>query len=148
MAVSSSSNDIPSRLSMDLGSDYETGSSTEDAITVHLDSERTKAWPQDFFVGDIVKGFAEIDAGLLLKKPLAVVFEELFGVDFTSSTYYDHRGHWNTAHAEAKELTLSFHRQRPEGLWSFFMRTNPAENAKRIAMRRQIWKHGKKKGTR
>ena len=34
---------------------------------------------------DIVKGFAKIDAGLLLKKPLAVIFEEFFGVYFASS---------------------------------------------------------------
>jgi len=44
MAVSSSSNDIPSCLLMDFGSNYEAGSSTEDAIMVHLDSESTKAW--------------------------------------------------------------------------------------------------------
>jgi hypothetical protein len=91
MAVSSSSNDIPSCLSMGLGSNYEAGSSMEDANMVHLDSESTKAWLQDFFVVDIVKGFPKIDAGLLLKNPLAVICQEFFGVYFASSTFYNHQ---------------------------------------------------------
>lgn len=88
-----------------------------------------KAWPKDFFVVDVVKGFAEIDAGLREKQPLAAVFEAYFGVDFKSATYHDHRGRWNAAHPHAKELALSYRWTKPEGLWSYFMRSNPAKNA-------------------
>jgi hypothetical protein len=102
-----------------------------------------KAWPKDFFVVDVVKGFAEIDAGLREKQPLATIFKAYFGVDFKSTMYHNHQGRWNTTHPHAKELALSYHLTKHEGLWSFFMRSNPAKNATIKAAQKKLRMHAK-----
>jgi len=103
-----------------------------------------KSWPGDFFVVDVIKGFADIDAGLREKQPLQTLFEDLFGVDFKGTTYHDHRRRWAAASPQSRQNALSSRRQLPDGLWSTFMRTNPAQNADKKARQRKLREDAKK----
>lgn len=97
----------------------------------------TKSWPKDFFTRDIIRGFAEIDAGLAQKRPLAEIFREFFGVEIKGTTYHDHRARWNDVSVEAKEQALALRREKPKGLWSSFMHANPSKAAYRRAIQRK-----------
>ena len=126
--------------------DGDGNSASNDLDSDDSDSFPSKAWPRDFFVVDVVKGFAEIDTGRQEKQTLAATFEAYFGVNFKSATYHDHQVCWNAAHPHAKELALSYHRTKPEGLWSHFMRSNPAKNASIKAAQKKLREHAKQVG--
>jgi len=75
------------------------GDSTEDE---GVKEPAVKSWLGDFFVIDVIKGFADIDAGLCKKQPLQTLFEDFFGVDFKGTTYHDHRRRWAAASPQSR----------------------------------------------
>jgi hypothetical protein len=129
-----------------LDSDHNDGTSLDGDSTEDEGAEDVvvKSWPGDFFVVDVIKGFAEIDAGLREKKPLQTLFEDFFGVNFKGTTYHDHRRRRAAASPESRQDALSLRRQLPDGLWSTFMRNNPAHNADRKARQRKLREDAKK----
>lgn len=91
-----------------------------------------KIWPKDFYTVDIVTAFE-----LMKRDPyttresnatLAEAFVLCFGVPYKKSTYNDHHLRWQAATQSARDTALAAGRTEA-GLWSLFMKNNPAKNA-------------------
>jgi len=91
--------------------------------------EVVKQWPSDFHAVDIVKGFAYCTHAMKSKKcTLKAAFEEFFPTTFASSTYNEHRHRWMDSPQAEKDKALAG-RHSSAGLWSEFMKNNPARHA-------------------
>ena len=116
----------------------------EDPIILDIDSEEdwddddedTKTWPADFYAVDIVQYFQDHKARQR-SVPAAQFFQQCFGLPFRSSTYSDHLARWKVAPQSAKDAILAAQRT-PAGLWSVFMRENPAKDATLRRLKRAI----------
>lgn len=125
------------------------GRSAQKAINIDgSDDGEEKTWPGDFFVVDVVDGFVAIKAARKANQNAYDKFREVYGVPWSRSTYYDHLARWKQASDEAKERAISAGRNRPEGLWSTFMASNPAKDADIKASRRRFNKKVKEAASR
>jgi hypothetical protein len=100
------------------------------------DDEDTKSWPADFYAVDIVKYFQDHKARPR-SVPAPQFFQQRFGLPFRSSTYSDHLARWKSAPQSAKDTVLAA-RRTPAGLWSAFMRDNPAKDATHKSVSRKL----------
>jgi hypothetical protein len=91
--------------------------------------EVVKQWPSDFHAVDIVKGFAYCTHAVKSKKrTLKAAFEDFFPTTFAGSTYNEHRHRWMDSPQVEKDKALAA-RHSLAGLWSEFMKNNPARHA-------------------
>jgi hypothetical protein len=100
------------------------------------DDDETKSWPADFYAVDIVKYFQDHKARPR-SVPAPQFFRQRFGLPFRSSTYSDHLARWKSAPQSAKDTVLAAQRTKP-GLWSAFMRDNPAKDATHKSLSRKL----------
>jgi hypothetical protein len=94
-----------------------------------------KTWPADYHAIDIVNCFVACDE--LDGKQVADIFYEHFGLPFRKTTFYDHRARWVAASQQAKDQAIKSGRTQA-GLWSKFMASNPAVNAKKKAAKKRL----------
>ncbi|KAF4574427.1 hypothetical protein EYR40_005849 [Pleurotus pulmonarius] len=79
-----------------------------------------KAWPTDFYVSDLVRGFKSLQD---VKRHKGAAFVCIFGpnVRWVSSTYYSTLERWRTSGEESRRYALSA-KETPDGLWSNFLK--------------------------
>lgn len=87
---------------------------------------------------EIRAGFAEIDRRKKQRprKTVDHIFVDVFGVEFVAGTYYDHRARWSNATQSARDAACGAGRTN-EGLYSQFMKHNPAKHAEQKAARKR-----------
>jgi hypothetical protein len=97
-----------------------------------------RQWPGDFYSVEIHEGFVEIDRRKKLPhQTVTMIFKDVFGVEYIPGTYYDHRARWNNAPHSACEAVCKAGRTNG-GLYSEFMKSNPAKHAKEKAVRKRF----------
>ena len=90
-------------------------------------------WPTDFYAVDIVHGFDKCEKARCARAGVGKTFESIFQVPFRSTTYYNHRHHWESAPQRCRDKALAAG-HTPDGLWTSFLRSSrPAE--KKVAKR-------------
>lgn len=79
-----------------------------------------KAWPTDFHVTDLIRGFKSLQD---VKRHKGAAFVCIFGpnVRWVSSTYYSTLERWRTSGEESRQYALAAKRT-PDGLWSSFLK--------------------------
>ncbi|KAF8545813.1 hypothetical protein OG21DRAFT_1491889 [Imleria badia] len=95
------------------------------------------SWLGDFYAIEIHNRFLELDHRK--KQPrqtVAKIFYSVFGVEFVPGTYYDHHAYWDAAPQSARDIATSAG-QTSAGLYSQFMKKNPAKCAEQKAMRKR-----------
>ncbi|KAF8451066.1 hypothetical protein L210DRAFT_932653 [Boletus edulis BED1] len=130
LSLSDSSTDSPPSFSQSPTSSSRSNSG-DDAIPV------VRSWPGDFYAIEIHNGFIELDRRK--KQPrqtVAKIFHYVFGVEFVPGTYYDHRARWDAAPQSARDMATSAGKT-PAGLYSQFMKKNPAKHAEQKAVRKR-----------
>ncbi|KAF8064137.1 hypothetical protein FPV67DRAFT_1451370 [Lyophyllum atratum] len=95
-----------------------------------------RRWPADFYAVDVVKGF---DALRTAPKGTTKgsVFNMLYGLKFSSSTFYEHQARWLAAPPDERDRAIAADRT-VDGLWSTFMANNPAKGADIKATRKRM----------
>jgi hypothetical protein len=86
------------------------------------------AWPTEFYVIDIVRGFEKCEEARRGRRSVAQAFFTHFKVPFRSTTFYNHRRHWEKASAALRDDALRA-RRTPAGLWTKFLDRSRATHA-------------------
>ncbi|KAF8885198.1 hypothetical protein BD779DRAFT_1673833 [Infundibulicybe gibba] len=89
---------------------------------IYID-EDLPIWPVDFYVVDIVLGFAKCEAARRSRSNVGQTFTSLFGVPFRRSTFYENRKRWEDASQASRDKSLKAGRT-DKGLWSAFLAQN------------------------
>ncbi|KAG1790324.1 uncharacterized protein HD556DRAFT_1490842 [Suillus plorans] len=77
-------------------------------------------WPGDFYACDIAKGFRLCKMISKCCQGVAKVFQKMFGVPYTSTTFHVHKRRWADAPANITDRFVKAGRTK-DGLWSKFM---------------------------
>lgn len=84
------------------------------------------AWPTEFYVVDIVQGFEKCEEARRGRRSVEQAFVKHFKVPFRSTTFYNHRRHWEKASAAVRDEALHA-RRTSAGLWTTFLDHSRAE---------------------
>ncbi|KAG1900358.1 uncharacterized protein F5891DRAFT_1188673 [Suillus fuscotomentosus] len=87
--------------------------------TIDVDNN-VKVWPGDFYACDIAKGFRLCETISKRRQGVAKVFQKMFGVPYTSTTFHAHKRRWADAPANVTDRFVKAGRTE-DGLWSKFM---------------------------
>jgi len=121
----------PLRRHSDISSSTRAMESLED--TQILVGRPKTVWPGTRSVNDIVAGFNKIDD--LSSQPgytVSKAFEECFNTRFSSTTFYEHRGRWNSASPTDRDAA-----QTSNMSWALFAATHPPSRAAEKAARKR-----------
>jgi hypothetical protein len=80
----------------------------------------------EFYVVDIVRGFEKCEEARRGRRSVGQAFLKHFKVPFRSTTYYNHRRHWDKASMALRDEALRASRTSA-GLWSTFLDRSRAE---------------------
>ena len=108
-----------------------------DVIVINGDSDdgSTRTWPADFYAVDIISCYTDCDHS---RTSAQEVFRNYFpDVPFRRSTFYEHRQRWKAAPQAMRDDAIAKGRTA-SGLWSVFMRKNPAKHAKTKAANKHL----------
>lgn len=78
-------------------------------------------WPSDFYVVDIVHGFKKCEAARRNRTSVEEAFFKCFKVPFRSTTFYNHRRHWENASEACRDEALRSGRSAA-GSWKTFLK--------------------------
>jgi hypothetical protein len=92
------------------------------------DGSPVPAWPADFYVVDIVRGFEKCDEARRGRKSVPEAFVKCFDIPFWCTIFYNHHRHWDKAPAAIRDQALHAG-HTPAGLWMTFLDRTHAKMA-------------------
>jgi hypothetical protein len=89
----------------------------------HSGDDDELIWPSDFYVVDIVQGFKKCEAARRSRTSVEEAFFKCFKVPFRSTTFYNHRRHWENASQACRDEALRGGRSSA-GSWKAFLKNS------------------------
>jgi hypothetical protein len=104
------------------------GLTPNDAIII---DEATPIWPADFYIVDIVLGFAQCEQARRAHLNVGETFTATFGIPFRKATFYENRKRWEEAPQSSRDKSLAAGRT-PAGTWAMFVKNIRLEKSNQL----------------
>ena len=100
------------------------------------------AWPSDFYVVDVMHGFKKCEAAHRNQTSVEEAFFKCFQVPFRSTTFYNHRCHWENASEACRDEALRGGHSTA-GSWKVFLKCSCNKSCADVIKRKRKKTKGK-----